>query len=178
MSEYTTWIILFLFQIFFCKFLCKNAKNQDWTLSSWRYKRCILRSAVGRSRGLGLGHLRTKRRHRNARQGSTFFHMCQCPHSCSRASGLLLTPPSAMSCEPAVCWRMIASSLPNWVPAADHIHRLLRAAARPAAEERHSPSTPDRIDVVNKAAALKNLISYFRCGCNTQKPYMLFICKT
>ena len=34
----------------------------------------------------------------------------RCPPGCARASGLLLTPPRAMRCEPALCGSMIASS--------------------------------------------------------------------
>ena len=52
----------------------------------------------------GLGHLRAKSL---AAQPHIFR---RCPPGCAYASGLLLTPPRAMLCEPALCGSIIASS--------------------------------------------------------------------
>ena len=43
----------------------------------------------------------------------TLAHFRRCPPGCAHASGLLLAPPRAMLCEPALCGSMIASSPPN-----------------------------------------------------------------
>ena len=76
--------------------------------------RCIcdpVRSAGTPTPGLGLrvGHLRA-----NLKRLRAAAHFPPSPPECTHASGLLLTPPRAMRCEPPLCCsRITSSSAPN-----------------------------------------------------------------
>ena len=97
----------------------------------------------------------------------------RCPPGCARASGLLLAPPRAMRCEPALCGSVIASSPPN-----RRCAHLLGTVAVAMVSSRHPSPRPQEFLA---RPALRAYSQGFRLSevlCRCVAPVVVFPCST
>ena len=92
----------------------------------------------------------------------------RCPPGCAHASGLLLTPPRAMRCEPALCGSMIASSRQT-----GHLGTVSVAMAssrHPSPRPRCLPHSGTRIPCPPSGLRPPPLRAYIHCNSQAFRP--------